>query len=84
MNTVEGVDLSFILDEIKKAIALLKRRKFAGVDGPQAELLKYSGNRLHEEFFPYITACLNSEIISSQRKDSNIIAIYKGKDDMTE
>ena len=84
LNIVEELDLPPTLDEVKKAICSLRCRKAAGLDGLQAELLKYGGDRVHEELFKYISACWSSDIIPSQWKDSKIIAIYKRKGDKTE
>ena len=84
LNIVEELDLPPTLAEVKKAVSSLKCRKAAGLDGLQGELLKYGGDRIHEEVFNFIYACWNGDRIPSQWKDSKIIAIYKRKGDKAE
>ena len=84
LSVVEELDLPPTYEEVIKAIASLKCRKAPGLDGMQGELLKYGGERVHEEIFNYISACWSSDSMPSQWKNSKIIAVYKRKGDKTD
>ena len=67
------------LREVTQAIASLKCRKAAGLDGVQAELLKYGGEVLTRKVHDFILECWEASYVPSQWKDSKIITIYKKK-----
>ena len=63
LNVVEELDLPPTLDEVKKAIFSLKCRKAAGLDGLQRELLKYGGDRVHEEIINHMHAGMRTRYL---------------------
>ena len=84
LDIIEELDRPPTLTEVKKSISSLKCRKSPGLDGLQGELLKYGGNRVHEEIFNFINKCWGVTEVPSQWKNAKIVVIYKRKGDKAE
>ena len=74
LSIVEELYLPHSRDEVNKIFASMKCQKSAGL---QAELLKYSGDRVHKKKIHYISACWSFEQIPFKWKGFKFIITYK-------
>ena len=81
LETMQQLDVRPTFDEVERAIASLKCRKAAGLDGLQGELLKYGGTPVAEQLTELIQACWDAGNAPSMWRDAKIITIYKRKGD---
>ena len=66
--------------EILREIRDLKNNKAAGIDGVNAELIKYGGQRLHEEVIKIVLHIWNEEMMPGLWEDGVIVLIHKKND----
>ena len=84
LSIIEELDLPPTSTEVKMSISSLTSHESPNIDGLRGKVLKYGGNRLHEEIFNYKKMCWDAAEAPSQWKDAKIAAIYKRKDDNAE
>ncbi|KAI8506599.1 hypothetical protein Bbelb_160260 [Branchiostoma belcheri] len=79
--TRHDLDRPPTIEELQKALKSLKSGKAPGVDGIPAEVLKHSGEVLHNELLWLYQRCWEDGAVPQDFKDAMIVTIYKRKGD---
>ncbi|KAI8516418.1 hypothetical protein Bbelb_049990 [Branchiostoma belcheri] len=79
--TRHDLDSPPTIEELQKALKSLRSGKAPGVDGIPAEVLKHSGEVLHNELLWLYQRCWKDGAVPQDFKDAMIVTIYKRKGD---
>jgi hypothetical protein len=78
------LDAPITLEEVKRAVHVLKNNKASGVDGLPPEVFKAGGAPLASALLQVFLTCWDSGQIPSNLKNANIITLYKNKGDRSD
>jgi len=84
LPVLEELDAALSLEEVNRAVHVLKNNKASGADGLPPELFKAGGDTLAKALLHVLLSCWDAGQIPSNLKDANIITLYKNKGDRSD